>query len=61
MMLEAYRDPFKTLAHACSYDGLSSRLVEEAGFPMIFLAGYPCASFLCGERASENRISYRQP
>ncbi|KAF7681875.1 phosphoenolpyruvate pyruvate domain-containing protein [Alternaria burnsii] len=44
MMLEAYRDPSKILAHACSYDGLSSRLVEEAGFPMIFLAGYPCAS-----------------
>ncbi|KAH7355637.1 Pyruvate/Phosphoenolpyruvate kinase-like domain-containing protein [Pyrenochaeta sp. MPI-SDFR-AT-0127] len=44
MMLEAYQDPSKILAHACSYDGLSSRLVEEAGFPMIFLAGYPCAS-----------------
>ncbi|KAK7416528.1 hypothetical protein QQX98_005132 [Neonectria punicea] len=25
-------------------DGLSSRLVEEAGFPMVFLAGYPVAS-----------------
>ena len=44
MMLEAYSNPSKILAHACSYDGLSSRLVEEAGFPMIFLAGYPCAS-----------------
>ena len=44
MMLEAHNDPKKILAHACSYDGLSSRLVEEAGFPMIFLAGYPCAS-----------------
>jgi len=44
MMLEAHRDPSKILAHACSYDGLSSRLVAEAGFPMIFLAGYPCAS-----------------
>jgi methylisocitrate lyase len=44
MMLEAHRDPSKILAHACSYDGLSSRLVEEAGFPMIFLAGYSCSS-----------------
>lgn len=44
MMLEASRDPSKILAHCCSYDGLSSRLVEEAGFPMIFLAGYPVAS-----------------
>jgi 2-methylisocitrate lyase-like PEP mutase family enzyme len=44
MMLEASQDPSKILAHCCSYDGLSSRLVEEAGFPMIFLAGYPVAS-----------------
>lgn len=44
MMLEAHRDPTKILAHCCSMDGLSSRLVEEAGFPMVFLAGYPCAS-----------------
>jgi 2-methylisocitrate lyase-like PEP mutase family enzyme len=44
MMLEASRDPAKILAHCCSYDGLSSRLVEEAGFPMIFLAGYAVAS-----------------
>lgn len=44
MMLEAHNDPKKILAHCCSYDGLSSRLVEEAGFPMVFLAGYPVAS-----------------
>lgn len=44
MMLEAHQDPSKILAHCCSYDGLSSRLVEEAGFPMVFLAGYPVAS-----------------
>lgn len=44
MMLEAHRDPTKILAHACSMDGLTSRLVAEAGFPMVFLAGYPCAS-----------------
>ena len=43
-MLEAHNSPDKILAHACSYDGLTSRLVEEAGFPMVFLAGYPCAS-----------------
>jgi 2-methylisocitrate lyase-like PEP mutase family enzyme len=44
MMLEAHRDPSKILAHCCSYDGLSSRLVEEAGFPMVFLAGYTMSS-----------------
>jgi isocitrate lyase len=44
MMLEAHNDPNRILAHCCSYDGLSSRLVAEAGFPMVFLAGYPVAS-----------------
>lgn len=44
MMLEASKDPSKIIAHACSYDGLSSRLVEEAGFPVVFLAGYAMAS-----------------
>jgi methylisocitrate lyase len=44
IMLEAHSDPNKIIAHACSYDGLSSRLVEEAGFPIIFLAGYAVAS-----------------
>lgn len=44
MMLEARNDPTKILAHACTYDGLSSRLVEEAGFPMVFLAGYAVSS-----------------
>ena len=32
------------VATVCSYDGLSSRLVEEAGFPIVFLAGYAMAS-----------------
>lgn len=40
MMLEARQDPEKTLAFPCTYDGLSSRLVEEAGFPMLFLSGF---------------------
>ncbi|RJE19229.1 Isocitrate lyase family [Aspergillus sclerotialis] len=44
MMLEAHNDPTKIIAHICSYDGLSSRLVEEAGFPIVFLAGYAVAS-----------------
>lgn len=44
MMLEAHNDPEKILAHTCSYDALSSRLVEEAGFPILFLAGYAMAS-----------------
>lgn len=44
MMLESHNDPSKILAHVCSYDGMSSRLVEESGQPMVFLAGYPVAS-----------------
>ncbi|KAB8232010.1 isocitrate lyase/PEP mutase family protein [Aspergillus alliaceus] len=44
MMREAHSDPTKIIAHACTYDGLSSRLVEEAGFPIVFLAGYAVAS-----------------
>jgi hypothetical protein len=38
MTIEAHNDPKKILAHCCPYDGLSSRLVEGAGFPMIFPA-----------------------
>ncbi|KAF4451018.1 methylisocitrate lyase [Fusarium albosuccineum] len=44
MMQEAHDDPSKIVAHVCSYDALSSRLCEEAGFPIVFLAGYPMAS-----------------
>ena len=44
LMLSAYRDRSKILAFPCSYDGLSSRLIEEAGFPMLFLSGFAVAS-----------------
>ncbi|KAI8654600.1 hypothetical protein NCS57_01206600 [Fusarium keratoplasticum] len=44
MILESYRDPAKIAAHVCTYDGLTSRLAEEAGFPFVFLAGYAVAS-----------------
>lgn len=44
LMQEAHKDSSKILAHVCSYDALSSRLCEEAGFPIIFLAGYAMAS-----------------
>ncbi|KAB8228951.1 isocitrate lyase/PEP mutase family protein [Aspergillus alliaceus] len=44
MMLESHRDPSKILAFPCSYDGLSSRLIEEAGFPMLFLSGFAVSS-----------------
>ncbi|KAF6842419.1 carboxyvinyl-carboxyphosphonate phosphorylmutase [Colletotrichum musicola] len=44
MMQEAHEDPSKIVAHVCSYDALSSRLCEEAGFPLVFLAGYAMAS-----------------
>jgi 2-methylisocitrate lyase-like PEP mutase family enzyme len=44
MTLEAHNDSTRILAHCCSYDGPSSRLVAEAGFSMAFPAGYPVAS-----------------
>ncbi|KAI8314135.1 hypothetical protein K4K59_003368 [Colletotrichum sp. SAR11_240] len=44
LMQEAHDDPSKIVAHVCSYDALSSRLCEEAGFPIAFLAGYAMAS-----------------
>lgn len=69
LMLEAHNDPTKILAHACTYDGLSSRLVEEAGFPMVFLAGYAVASsyglpdtgyIAMAEMCDKIRDAYRQ-
>lgn len=44
LMLEAHKDRTKIMATTCTYDGLSTRLVEEAGFPIGFLAGYAMAS-----------------
>jgi len=44
MLLESHRDPSKIAAYVCTYDGLTSRLAEEAGFPLVFLAGYAVAS-----------------
>ncbi|KAL4891419.1 Pyruvate/Phosphoenolpyruvate kinase-like domain-containing protein [Aspergillus ambiguus] len=44
MMLEAQKDRSKILAFPCTYDGLSSRLVEDAGFPMLFLSGFAVSS-----------------
>ncbi|KAK2807129.1 hypothetical protein FQN51_004743 [Onygenales sp. PD_10] len=44
LIKEAHADPTKIVAHVCSYDALSSRLVQEAGFPVVFLAGYAMAS-----------------
>lgn len=41
---ESHADPNKIIAYPCTYDALTSRLVEEAGFPIAFLAGYPLAS-----------------
>lgn len=46
MILDAHTDPTKILAHVCSYDALTSKLCEDAGFPLVFLAGYAMASSL---------------
>lgn len=44
LWLEAHKDSTNILAFPCSYDGLSSRLIEEAGFPMIFMSGFAVSS-----------------
>ena len=44
MIYEAHNDPKKIVAHPCVYDALSARLAEEAGFPVVFAAGYAVAS-----------------
>ncbi|KAF4344068.1 carboxyphosphonoenolpyruvate phosphonomutase [Fusarium beomiforme] len=40
MMVEAHLDGTKIVQHPIAWDGLTARLVEEAGFPMVFLGGY---------------------
>ncbi|KAH7268598.1 hypothetical protein MRS44_011132 [Fusarium solani] len=40
LMVEAHIDPTKIVQHPIAWDGLTARLVEEAGFPMVFLGGY---------------------
>ena len=44
LILEAFGNPNKLAATCCSDDGLTSRLIEEAGFPFIFLGGYMVSS-----------------
>lgn len=44
MMQEARNDESKIVAICPSYDGLSSRQAEEAGFPALFLSGYSVAA-----------------
>ncbi|KAK4943266.1 hypothetical protein LTR10_017109 [Elasticomyces elasticus] len=46
MMLEAWKQPSKIVAMACSFDALSSKLAEQAGFPVVFLSGFPVAGSL---------------
>lgn len=46
IMKAGREDPKKIAAICCSYDGLSSRQVEEAGFPFLFLSGYSAAAAL---------------
>ena len=46
MMLEAWKDPCKIVAMACSFDAMSSKLAEQAGFPVVFLSGFPVAGSL---------------
>jgi methylisocitrate lyase len=44
LMLRAHADNSKIVARPCTYDDLSSKLVEEAAFPAVFLSGFSVAS-----------------
>lgn len=44
LIRECHADSSKIIAHPCTYDGLSSRLAEDAGFPILFLSGFVVAS-----------------
>jgi methylisocitrate lyase len=44
LWLDCYKNPETIAVSACSMDGLTSRLVEEAGFPFVFLSGYSVSS-----------------
>lgn len=44
MIQECWREPTKILATAAADDSLTARLVEQAGFPVIFLGGFAVAS-----------------
>lgn len=46
MMQQASRDGSKVVAMTCTYDGLTSKLAEQAGFPVVFLSGFVVAASL---------------
>lgn len=46
MMLKAKHDPSDIVTMPCSYDTMSSKLVQEAGLPVVFLSGYPVSASL---------------
>ncbi|KIX95966.1 uncharacterized protein Z520_08221 [Fonsecaea multimorphosa CBS 102226] len=46
LMLQAARDENQIVPMACSYDALSSKLTQAAGFPVVFLSGFVVAASL---------------
>ena len=46
IMHDAWKDPTKIMAMTCSYDALSSKMAEQAGFPVVFLSGFTVAASL---------------
>jgi 2-methylisocitrate lyase-like PEP mutase family enzyme len=46
LMQEAFLSSKKIIALPCTCDALTSKLVEEAGFPAVFLSGFPVAGSL---------------
>lgn len=46
MVLTAKQSSSNILSLPCSYDTMTSKLVQEADFPAIFLSGYPVSASL---------------
>ncbi|KIW77546.1 hypothetical protein Z517_09992 [Fonsecaea pedrosoi CBS 271.37] len=46
LMLQAAQDETQIVPMACSYDALSSKLTQDAGFPVVFLSGFVVAASL---------------
>ena len=43
-MCAAHKDETKAIMLPCSYDTMTSKLVQAAGFPVVFLSGYPVSA-----------------
>ncbi|KIX06654.1 uncharacterized protein Z518_04630 [Rhinocladiella mackenziei CBS 650.93] len=46
LMNESFRNPDRIVALPCACDALSAKMIEDAGFPAVFMSGFPVAGSL---------------